>query len=146
MLSWCHGAPGILIARHVMKEAGMADTACESELGVARASTLALLAERRGSSVDVAAHLCCGLLGLTSLLRLDALASGLSLEPVVASVESSLMTHAGAGAGYTFFSVDQGSLSLPGLFMGKAGVALALLEAPNRELWLPAVLSAGLLN
>jgi lantibiotic modifying enzyme len=146
MLSWCHGAPGILIARHVMKEAGLADTMCESELGVARASTLALLAERRGSSLDVAAHLCCGLLGLTSLLRLDALASGLMLEPVVASVESALIIRARAGAGYTFFSVDQGSLNLPGLFTGKAGVALALLEASEGELWLPAVLSAGLFD
>ena len=146
MLSWCHGAPGILVSRHMIEKAGLADEACESDLRVARASTLALLEERSGSSVDAAAHLCCGLLGLTSLLRLDSLASGLMLEPVVASVESALISRARAGAGYTFFSVDQGSLNLPGLFTGKAGAALALLEASERVLWLPAVLSAGLLN
>jgi hypothetical protein len=35
-------------------------------------------------------------------------------------------------------------LSLPGLFTGKAGAALALLEASEGLLWLPTVLSAGL--
>jgi type 2 lantibiotic biosynthesis protein LanM len=144
MLSWCHGAPGILLSRHAIQEAGLADEASESELAVARASTLAVLAENKGAPVDAAAHLCCGVLGLTSLLRFDAQASGLSLELAVASAESALITRARAGAGYTFFSVDSGFLSLPGLFTGKAGTALALLEAAEGALWLPLVLSAGL--
>jgi type 2 lantibiotic biosynthesis protein LanM len=146
MLTWCHGAPGILISRHVIMEAGMADEVCKSELRAARASTLAFLAQITNSSVDGAAHLCCGLLGLTSLLRLDALTSACSLSPAVAKVESALINRARAGAGYAFFSVDQGSLNLPGLFTGKAGVAMALLEASKGELWLPVVLSAGLLG
>jgi type 2 lantibiotic biosynthesis protein LanM len=144
MLSWCHGAPGILLSRHAIQEAGLADEASESELEVARDSTLAVLAEITGASVDPAAHLCCGVLGLTSLLRFDVLASGLKLDSAVASAESALITRARAGAGYTFFSVDNGSLSLPGLFTGKAGAALALLEASEGLLWLPTVLSAGL--
>lgn len=144
MLSWCHGAPGILLSRHAIQKAGLADEASESELQMARASTLAVLADISGAPVDAAAHLCCGVLGLTSLLRFDALASGLKLDWAVASAESALMARARAGAGYTFFSVDNGSLSLPGLFTGKAGAALALLEASEGLLWLPAVLSAGL--
>ena len=146
MLSWCHGAPGILLSRHAIKEAGLADESSESELQMARTSTLAVLANNSGASLDIAAHLCCGVLGLTSLLRFDARASGLKLDSAVASAESTLMARARAGAGYTFFSVDNGSLSLPGLFTGKAGAALALLEASESLLWLPAVLSAGLVG
>ena len=146
MLSWCHGAPGILLSRQAIKEAGLADESSESELQMARISTLAVLANNSGASLDVAAHLCCGVLGLTSLLRFDALASGLKLDSAVASAESALIARARAGAGYTFFSVDNGSLSLPGLFTGKAGAALALLEASEGLLWLPAVLSAGLVG
>ena len=51
-----------------------------------------------------------------------------------------------AGGGYTFFSVDTGSLNLPGLYTGKAGVALALVEAGDGLQMLPAVLSSGLLD
>lgn len=145
MLSWCHGAPGILLSRHVMQAAGLADGTCASELEAARSSTLAVLASKSRAST-AAAHLCCGVLGLTSLLRLDAQASGLPLAPAVASAESALITRARAGADYTFFSVDNGSLSLPGLFTGKAGVALALLEAVEGTRWMPALLSAGLLG
>ena len=146
MLSWCHGAPGILLSRQAIKEAGLADESSESEMQMARTSTLTVLANNSGASLDVAAHLCCGVLGLTSLLRFDALASGLKLDSAVASAESALMARARAGAGYTLFSVDNGSLSLPGLFTGKAGAALALLEASEGLLWLPAVLSAGLVG
>jgi len=42
--------------------------------------------------------------------------------------------------------VDNGSLNRPGLYTGKAGVALALLEAVDRQRWLPVVLSSGLLD
>ena len=146
MLSWCHGAPGILLSRHAIKEASMADAACESELEVARASTLAALTDNRTTRADAPAHLCCGVLGLTSLLRFDALARGISLEPAVAKAESTLIAHARTGADYTFFSIDSGSLSLPGLFTGKAGAALSLLEASEGTRWLPVILSSGLLG
>ena len=98
MLSWCHGAPGILLSRQAIKEAGLADAASDSELGVARSSTLTALGKLSGTSVDVAAHLCCGVLGLTSLLRLDAQASGLSLEPAVLNAERSLISRARASS------------------------------------------------
>jgi len=44
------------------------------------------------------------------------------------------------------FSIDTGSLNLPGLLTGKAGIALALLEAAAGQQWMPGVLSAGLLQ
>jgi len=142
--SWCHGAPGILLGRHLLQASGLADPAMAEEIAVARSSTIgAVVAASR--KADFPAHLCCGVLGLTSLLRFDAQASGLPLAAEVAQAESALICQAKAAGGYGFFSVDSGSLNLPGLYTGKAGVALALLEAATGQHWIPQVLSAGLL-
>jgi type 2 lantibiotic biosynthesis protein LanM len=146
MLSWCHGAPGILLSRHLLQAAGLADAHTAAEQRSARASTLAGLEQLQSRAGDAAAHLCCGVLGLTSLLRLDAQAGGLALSAPVAAAESAVIRQAQAGGSYTFFSVDTGSLNLPGLYTGKAGVALALLEAGDGLQALPAVLSSGLLD
>jgi type 2 lantibiotic biosynthesis protein LanM len=146
MLSWCNGAPGILLSRHLLQAAGLADAHTTAEQHSARASTLAALKHLQSRAGDAAAHLCCGVLGLTSLLRLDAHAGGLELAAPVAAAESAVILQAQASGGYTFFSVDTGSLNLPGLYNGKAGVALALLEAADGLQMLPAVLSSGLLD
>jgi len=146
MLSWCHGAPGILLSRHVLVDAGLADEHTAHEQLIARASTLAAL--RRLTDVgtgDSAAHLCCGQLGLTALLRIDAQASGIALGGLVPQAETWVIEQARRNGYYSFFSVDSGSLNLPGLLTGKAGVAMALLEAAEGQRWLPQVLSAGLL-
>jgi type 2 lantibiotic biosynthesis protein LanM len=145
MLSWCHGAPGILLSRLVLQASGLGDAAMEAERQVARESTLAVLDEIAATRNDYAGHLCCGSLGLTSLLQVDAQVSGVPLSPRVAAAESKVISNAIANGGYSFFSVDTGSLNLPGLFTGKAGVALALLEAATGQQAMPAVLSAGLL-
>lgn len=100
----------------------------------------------RSTGGDTPAHLCCGVLGLTSLLRIDAQASGAEVDTAASEVEASVISRALAGHGYTFFNVDAGSLNLPGLLTGKAGVALALLEASGSQSCLPQVLSAGLLD
>lgn len=145
MLSWCHGAPGILLSRHVLRSAGLADEQTTRELQVARTSTVAALERISNAVADPAAHLCCGVLGLTSLLRIDAEASGLAVDPAVLAAEANTMSHAKSSGGYTFFSVDTGSLNLPGLLTGKAGAALALLEAAETQHSMAQVLSAGLL-
>ena len=145
MVSWCHGAPGILLSRLVLEASGLGDAALASELQVARQSTLAVLDEMTAHNNDYAGHLCCGALGLTSLLQAEAKATEIELSPRVAAAESKVISNAITNGGYTFFSVDSGSLNLPGLFTGKAGVALALLEAVTGQQAMPAVLSAGLL-
>jgi type 2 lantibiotic biosynthesis protein LanM len=141
---WCHGAPGILLGRHLLKAAGLADPAMDDEIEAAFTSTMAALEEVR-SLADERAHLCCGVLGLTSLLRFDAQTRGMPLAAEIGQAESTLIYHAKAAGDYLFLSVDNGSLKLPGLFTGKSGVALALLEAASGQNWLPQVLSAGLL-
>jgi lantibiotic modifying enzyme len=146
MLRWCHGAPGILLSRLVLQAAGLVDDHTAAELAAARASTTASLEYISAQSFPVAAHLCCGVFGLTSLLRLDAACSGLPLAPQVPAAERMLVHAAQESGDYGFFSVDSGSLNLPGLFTGKAGVALALQEAADELRWLGPVLSAGLLS
>jgi len=145
MSSWCHGAPGILLGRHLLQAAGLADQAMAEEIAAARSSTIAAVMALK-IEADCPAHLCCGALGLTSLLRFDAQASGMSLAPEVTQAESALIYQAKAAGGYEFFPVETGSVNLPGLFTGKAGVALAVLEAATGQKWLPHVLSAGLLE
>ena len=146
MLSWCHGAPGILLSRLVFQAACLADDHTAAELAAARASTTASLEYISAQSSTAAAHLCCGVFGLTSLLRLDAACCGLPLVPQVPAAERTLVHAAQESGDYGFFSVDSGSLILPGLFTGKAGVALALQEAADGLRWLGPVLSAGLLS
>jgi type 2 lantibiotic biosynthesis protein LanM len=147
MLSWCHGAPGILLSRLVLIANGIADKQTAQELQIASSTTgAALECISAMEGTDHAAHLCCGVLGLTALLRIHADATGDSLHPQVPSSETLLMNQARRSGSYRFFSVDTGSLSLPGLLTGKAGVALALLEAGDGQRWLSPVLSAGLLE
>jgi type 2 lantibiotic biosynthesis protein LanM len=146
MLSWCHGAPGILLSRQVLQEAGLADEHTAAEQRIAKASTLSALEQLSRNRVEPASHLCCGMLGLTGLLRVDAAASGSELAPQILAAEASVISQAIRNGGYAFFSVDTGSINLPGLLTGKAGVALALLEAADGLHWLPPLLTAGLLD
>ena len=145
MNSWCHGAPGILLGRHCLLAAGLGDQTMNEEMEAARSSTIEAVSTM-GGMADVPSHLCCGVLGLTSMLRFDAQARGVPVAPEVARAESALITQAKAAGTYVLFSVDTGSLNLPGLYTGKAGVAVALLEAVGGLRWLPEILSAGLLN
>jgi type 2 lantibiotic biosynthesis protein LanM len=145
MISWCHGAPGILLSRLVLNEAGLADDHTAAELEAARACTLASLEQLATQRSDQAAHLCCGVFGLSALLRLDAAMNSRDLSELVAQAEVGLIKASEARGEYSFFSVENGSINLPGLFTGKAGVALAMQEVADGLQWLGPVLSAGLL-
>ena len=145
MLSWCHGAPGILMSRLVIKATGIDDDQTAGEISAARIATVEAMIRLSSTGTETSSHICCGLLGLTSLLRVDAEISGVELDPRVNKAERQVVTRALAIGAYTFSSVDTGSLDLPGLFTGKAGVAFSLLEAVAGQRWMPHVLSAGLL-
>ena len=146
MVTWCHGAPGILLSRLILQAADAADDFTAGELEAARTSTAASLERIAPQGSRAASHLCCGVFGLSSLLRLDAVQCGLPLAAQVTTAEKSLILGTQASGEYSFFSVDSGSLNLPGLFNGKAGVALALQEAADDMRWMGPVLSGGLLN
>ncbi len=145
MCTWCHGAPGILLSRLILQRNGLMDEDTVDEVRAARATTLQFL-ETTADLTKSASNLCCGLFGLTSLLRLDAQIHGQDPPSVIFSVEAEAIQGARTGRDYNFFPVDRGSLSLPGLFTGRAGVLLALQEASTGMRWLGPIMSAGLLT
>lgn len=144
-LSWCHGAPGILLSRLVVKAAGIEYNQLEMDLHAARISTISALEHVRPGNRNYPADLCCGILGLCGLLRVDAHVNSCQLPTQVSAAESLLVRQARLHGSYSFFDLDSGSLVLPGLFNGRAGVALELLEAGSRQSWMPTAFSAGLL-
>jgi type 2 lantibiotic biosynthesis protein LanM len=145
MLSWCHGAPGILLSRLVLDDCELASDITRSDIVFARQSTIEACGHAARND-HYPSNLCCGILGLTSLLRVDAMFSERVLSSSLLAAERALITQAQANGGYIIHNIDKGSLNLPGFFTGKAGVALALLEAGESLHWLPSILSAGLLN
>jgi len=144
MCTWCHGAPGILLSRLVIRSAGFEDDEINMEILAARSTSLNSLSHAADQAQGVA-HLCCGFFGLSSLLRIDSLKSGIKLATEVLQAESTLIKRAQSLGEYTYSRVGSGSVNLPGLFTGKAGVALALLESETEMHWMPYILSAGLL-
>lgn len=144
-LSWCHGAPGILLSRLVIKAAGLEYNQLDMDLQAARVSTLSALDHVRSRDRNYPGDLCCGIYGLCGLLRVDAHINSYELATQVSNAETLLVRQAQLHGGYNFFDLDSGSLVLPGLFNGRAGVAMELVEAGSRQSWMPTVFSAGLL-
>jgi hypothetical protein len=79
------------------------------------------------------------------VLRIDAAVNGIPLSRQVSRTEQAVIQRAQASGMYTTFSMDMGSVRMPGFFGGGAGVAMALLEACQGQCWMPTVLSVGLL-
>jgi lantibiotic modifying enzyme len=134
MVSWCHGAPGIALARMCLRDTPLWDANCRSELRDALSTTSVALAPEDS--------LCCGRSGRAAILRM---ANGLLHEPhwgdAAARIEGQVLSGHRAHGNYTFGDVT-------GVFQGAAGVGLALLDsasATNPTL-LPAILSTGLLR
>jgi type 2 lantibiotic biosynthesis protein LanM len=121
MLAWCHGAPGIALAR-VGNLASMDDERTRAEIEHALRLTL----EHRTGRAD---FLCCGTAGIAGILA----ATGLRLA------RPSLVAHARAlvwetsrrarGAGdYVLALPSSGRLRAPGLFRGLSGIGLTLVQ------------------
>jgi lantibiotic modifying enzyme len=132
MLSWCHGAPGIALARLCLNRTPLWDRDVENELHCALASAADV--EPAGDS------LCCGRFGRAAILRVAArhLREQRWLDAAV-QLEGKGLTLKRAQGRYSFRDV-------PGLFQGAAGVGLALLDG-SRDVdgrLLSSVLSAGL--
>ncbi len=128
MLSWCHGAPGIALARLCMRHTPLWDQQVEADLRLALSTTADGMLD--GDS------LCCGRLGAAAILRLAAAqtAERRWLDAAVQLEAQSLARKRAAGR-YSFSDI-------PGLFQGAAGVGLALLD--HEPALLPSLLSAGL--
>jgi lantibiotic modifying enzyme len=145
MMSWCHGAPGILLSRLILQSVGTDDESLQKELDAARKSSIAAIEHFLSIGYVSNCNLCCGAFGVTSLLRLDARLNNRSLPDCVPSIERQMINAALELGEFNYFSVINGTLSMPGLFTGKAGTIMALMEISDGLCWLAPVLSAGLL-
>ena len=147
-VSWCHGAPGIALARACLWGTALWDDHCSAEIEAALRTTAA--------TGDMGCdHLCCGNLGLLAVLEL--LGEGpwplapsvrhLSRQAALRLRQQALMRCAGAPEAeprLRCFPTGEGSLLLPGFFTGLSGMGLALLDDPDSRQMLAQLLTAGL--
>ncbi|MFN6352042.1 MAG: type 2 lanthipeptide synthetase LanM family protein [Cyanobacteriota bacterium] len=148
MTTWCHGAPGIALARACLWGTALWDELCREEMEVALTTTASISSTDRD-------HLCCGNLGLMTVLEL--LCDGpWQLDPAVrdrchaAAQEHRHQALRRCGAWETdairlrCLSNSDGSLQVPGLFTGLSGMGLALLQDEASRRMMALLLSAGL--
>ena len=128
MLSWCHGAPGIALARLCMTNTPLWDSELENDLQRAlEPTTTTALPED---------SLCCGRFGRAAILRMAAREGhGTRWLEAAVRLEAQGLEDKEATGSYSFKEVA-------GLFQGSTGVGLALLDEQGE--FIPAVLSAGL--
>jgi type 2 lantibiotic biosynthesis protein LanM len=133
MLSWCHGAPGIALARLCMQATPLWDAAVEDDLLIALAATTA--------PAPTEDSLCCGRLGRAAILRIADQRCGTTRwrsagKRLEATAIARMRTEWGFNSG-----------DVCGLFQGAAGLGLALLDGlPHTQTVLPKILSAGLIE
>ncbi len=122
MTAWCHGAPGIGLAR-IAGLAYMDDEATREEIAIAAGTTAA-------SAPCANDHLCCGMLGRTELLHQASRALGQpDLAAAAVRFASSVVRAAHDANGCYRLHGDHGhGVSIPGAFLGLAGVGLQLLR------------------
>lgn len=138
-VNWCHGAPGIGLARlATWRSLAGTDAAADSLLldDVERAVHTTLAEDLEGAD-----HLCCGNLGRAELL----LSAGAALgrDDLLAEVRlraEAVVARAASRGGYQLHSSLPNRVHMPGFFMGVSGVGYALLRTAHPEL-LPAVLA-----
>lgn len=133
MTSWCHGAPGIALARmrilQLFPDHSQASR-WAGELQVAAATTLA-------TPVQPKDHLCCGNLGRAAILRTLAASDWGQPEWAVGAADlTDLVLQAKAARGHFGLPTAAGPAregsNLPGLMTGLAGIGLHLLDQPAR--------------
>ncbi|MBI4818963.1 MAG: type 2 lantipeptide synthetase LanM [Deltaproteobacteria bacterium] len=130
-MGWCHGAPGIALARLGMLSA-FDDSAIRAELELGVSTTMAF----QGGSPD---HLCCGSMGrVESLFTVGRTSSLPELELSASRMAAKVVTFARASGSYRLPGAAPESLC-PGLFTGIAGIGHQLLRLAAPEI-VPSVL------
>ncbi len=133
MLSWCHGAPGVALARLCIKSTPLWDDESAEDLELALAAT--------ADATPLGSSLCCGGMGRAAILR-AAHARGVDGPWLESATRLEAQTLAQTGSG------DGGFGEALGLFQGAAGIGLELLDglAEARSAVAPHALSAGLID
>ncbi|MFT3776422.1 MAG: type 2 lanthipeptide synthetase LanM family protein [Minicystis sp.] len=117
---WCHGGPGIALARmEALAHGGSPSLARD----INAAATLARDFVRDGTD-----HLCCGNFGRVLLLReIGRRTDRPDRVRAAEALAAGLVDRVRRGGSYRFVREYAGHVSFPGLFQGTAGVAYALL-------------------
>jgi type 2 lantibiotic biosynthesis protein LanM len=134
MLSWCHGAPGIALARLCMKSTPLWDSNTAEDLELALTATTEAA---RGED-----SLCCGRFGRAAILRAAHERVGEERWLKAAGhLETQAMAQIATDGSYSLGDVL-------GLFQGAAGIGLELLDGLPQvtSAFVPQVLSAGLID
>lgn len=125
--SWCHGAPGIGLAR-LGGLAMLNDAALHAEIATALATT-----QSRGwGGVD---FLCCGNFGRLEVQLVAARVLGdVAGEATVREVAGSLIARAARVGGYSLSMETTRNIFIPGFFLGIAGIGYQLLRLVEPDL------------
>ena len=138
-ISWCHGAPGIGLARLTLLGLGLDDQNLHTDIERAMQTTAA-----HRSAVD---HLCCGNSGCATVLRiaaetLDRQDWARAADDIEAEMVASAQRLGPASAPqFRVFGHSDGELILPGLMTGLSGVGLSLLSRSDGQRLLARLLS-----
>lgn len=146
MSSWCHGAPGIGVARACLWQTDLWDEQCLDEIHSAIRTTT-----RSGEQLK-SDHLCCGQAGLAVILEMlcdgpwgvEAHVADLGRERTM-QIHTSLMKRTSSKTtDLICFAAKESSLILPGFFTGLSGIGMALLRDDQSKKTTRRLLTAGL--
>lgn len=128
LFSWCHGSPGILLAREASERLGCDIN--DASKGILQRARQAL-ESNLNMQLD---HPCCGLAGQ---LEPDIVRASLSKNPTGLSQARTLLAEAVERSqyegGYALLGAEARGAVHPGLFQGAAGMVYTLLRAANPE-------------
>lgn len=117
---WCHGAPGIALARAAMTDSGGFDLSRDIQAGVS-----SIFASRSGRTD----HLCCGSAGRILILNELSLYTGNeNWRSASLQAATHIVGQAGQNGNYRFWWTPKQYILLPSLFQGSAGIGYAFLR------------------
>lgn len=142
MTSWCSGAAGVALSRHIMFETDALDDHFLAEILVGLETTALASHLHRD-------HICCGSLGSAVIMEmlLDSYSTD-SVRRLLTKAINVLHQEVGArvsehGIDLRCFGSSKGSIVLPGLFTGLSGMGLASLRTAGALQMLSTILTAG---
>lgn len=141
LTAWCHGAPGIALARAGLLASGHNGRSSASGLdGGIVESLRAALTTTRAASLLSTDHLCCGNAGLVETLLVSGEVSGRSDLVEAARARAALLLDAALSRGSFRFQTSGSERFAPGFWRGLSGVGYLLLRL-SKPSALPSVLA-----
>lgn len=144
---WCNGAPGVGLGRACLWGTDLWDDICAQEIEFAVVKLIALEPRNRD-------HLCCGNLGLMSVLRilssgpwpLAAWLKARAVEKITEQRSRALLRCNDKDVSLRCAGPGGQSLKVPGFFSGLSGMGLSLMEDRAAERTTAILMSGGLLR